>query len=61
MEVLFTFYVNIFTSPLDRGPEQAVHLLYGTVEHARERLSFPPGSTDSESSRFSGIVPESNW
>ncbi|MBA2678338.1 MAG: hypothetical protein H0U76_08095, partial [Ktedonobacteraceae bacterium] len=43
---VFSLYVNIKTSPLDKGPEQAVHLLERTVEHAEERLFFPPGSTD---------------
>src|SRR6266704_528262 len=35
-----------------------IHLFYTTVEHARESLPLPPGSTDSESSHFPGPVPE---
>src|SRR2546430_687830 len=34
---LTSFYIKLDTSPLDRGPEQAVHLLLYIVERGRRK------------------------
>ena len=48
---LFLLYVKLRTSPLDIGPEQAVHLLEEMLNAEDERLFFLHGLTDCESSR----------
>jgi hypothetical protein len=58
LEILhsLSLYIELRTSPLDRGLGQALHLLVSIVERALERLLLSPGSTDYERSLFLGAV-----
>src|SRR5450755_615273 len=57
---LVFLYVKLKSSPLDKGPEPEIHWLE-IVGPTRERLSFPHGLTDSESSSFPGVASEQDW
>src|SRR5579859_4445327 len=58
--IKYPLYVNIEPGPLDKGPEPAVNWLK-IVERTGERLRFPHGLTDYESSSFPGLASEQDW